>query len=139
MEEILEIQLPPSWRLTSPTKAKPGRSVASLATSSVTTAAMRRHASVRAVRLSLENVLLVVQGFNVPEDSIDVVAHGRDSVDTGGVAEHGTFAAGGPVTWETLISPRDESQMRRLGDGAPTRPRYGCARPSAKNKHPTTR
>lgn len=131
-EEILEIQLPPSWRLTSPIKAEPSRSVVSLAPTSVTTPAMRRHASAWAVRLSLENVLLVVQGFNFPEDSIDVVIHGRDSVDTGGVEEHGTFATGGPVTWETLISPREVSRTRRPGDCSPTSPRYGCTWRSVK-------
>lgn len=133
----LEILVPSSWRLTSPIKAEPGRSVASLATASVTTSAMRRHVSARAVQLSLENVLSVVQGFNIPEDSIDVVVSGRDDVDTGGVAEHGTFADDGPVTWEALISPREERRPRGPDDQSPTRPRYGCTRCSAKNKHPT--
>ena len=76
------------------------------------------------MRLSLENVLPVVQGFNIPEDSIDVVVIGQDDVDTGGVEEHGAFAVGGPVTWETRISPREQSRMRRPGDRSPTRPRY---------------
>jgi hypothetical protein len=65
---------------------------------------------------------------------------GRDGVDTGGVADHGTFAPGGPVTWETLISPREEH--RCYGDPAiksPTITRYGCTRGSAKNNHPATR
>ena len=48
----------------------------------------------QAVRLSLETVLPVVQGVNNPEDRIGVVAVGRDDVGTGGVDEHGTFAAG---------------------------------------------
>ena len=91
------------------------------------------------MRLSLENVLPVVQGFNIPEDSIGIVVVGRDDADTGGVEEHGAFATGGPATWETLISPREQSRMRRPGDRPPTRPRYGCTWCSDKNKHPATR
>jgi hypothetical protein len=36
------------------------------------------------VQLSLEKVLRVVHGFNIAEDSIVVVATGRDDDDTGG-------------------------------------------------------
>jgi hypothetical protein len=89
--------------------------------------------------LSLEKVLPVVQGVNNPEDCIAVVATGRDDDDTGGVEEHGTFAAGEPATWEALISPREESRMRRPGDRSPTRLRHGCTLLSTKNKHPATR
>ena len=91
------------------------------------------------MRLSLENVLPVVQGFNIPEDSIGVVVIGRDDADTGGVEEHGAFAAGGPATWETLTSPREQSRMRNPGDRSPTSARYGCTLRSMKNKHPATR
>jgi hypothetical protein len=133
----LEILVPSSWRLTSPIKAEPGRSVASLATASVTTSAMRRHASAWAVQFSLENVLPVVHGVNKPEDRITVVVTGQDDSDTGGVAEHGTSADDGPVTWEALISPREECRQRGPDDKSPTRPRHGCTRCSDKNKHPT--
>ena len=81
---------------------------------------MRRPASAWAVQLSLENVLPVVHGVNKPEDCIVVVATGRDVNDTGGVAEHGTFADDGPVTWEALISPREECRPRGPDDESPT-------------------
>jgi hypothetical protein len=81
----------------------------------------------------------VVHGFNIPEDSNVVVGTGRDDDDTGGVAEHGTFADDGPVTWEALISPRETCRQRGPDDESPTSPRYGCARRSTKNKHPATR
>ena len=105
----LEILVSPYGCKSRPINAEPGRSVASLAATSVTTSSMRRHASAWAVRFSLETVLSVVQGVNNPEDCIVVVAIGRDDADTGGVVEHGTFATGGPATWEALSSPRENT------------------------------
>ena len=134
----LEILVSPYGCKTRPINAEPGRSVASLAVTSVTTSSMRRHASAWAVRFSLENVLPVVQGFNAPEDRIVVVAIGRDGDDTGEVVEHGTFATGGPATWEALISPREEHRCHgdpainlrreRVPDARVARPRTSIRR-----------
>jgi hypothetical protein len=136
---VLEILESPSWRLTSPTNAEPGRSVASLAASSVTTKSMRRHASAWAVNESAPKL-----SFRWPRVSTILKAAlsssliGRDDGDTGGVADHGTFAIGEPVTWETLIFPREEyrchgdpaTNLRRasVSDAREARPRTSIRR-----------
>jgi len=136
--KTLEILVLPYGCKSRPINAEPGRSVASLAARSVTAPSMRRHVSAWAVRFSLETVLPVVQGVIFPEDCIVVVAIGRDDDDTGEVVEHGTFATGGPATWEALISPREEHRCHgdpatnlrrdRVPDARGARPRTSIRR-----------
>lgn len=71
--------------------------------------AMRRRASGWAVNESAPKMSFRwsrVSAFLKTAPSSSLI--GRDGDDTGGVADHGTSATGGPVTWETLISPREE-------------------------------
>lgn len=135
----LEILVPSSWRLTSPINAEPGRSVASLATTSVTAWSMRRHASAWAVNESAPKMSFRWSKVSTcPKTASSPSLIGRDGDDTGGVADHGTFAAGGPVTWETLISPREDigatgtrrSNLRRtrVTDARAARPRTSIRR-----------
>ena len=45
---------------------------------------------------------------------------GEERTLSGGVGDHGPYAAEGPVTWEALASPRPSPVFRRAGDPSPT-------------------
>lgn len=70
------------------------------------------------------------QGFPFPEGNSDADrAMGEGGGAPGVVFEHGTFEEDGPVTWETLISPRDTPVLRGAGHPSPCTVRVRGRRP----------
>lgn len=121
----LEIRLITQRDRTRSTNAEPGRSVASLATMTVTASAMRRCASTWAVDETVPKM-----HFRWPRVSACLkaassspITKGEETATPRGIGGHGTCVEGGPVTWETLISPREE--YRHRGEPA-TRLRRAC-------------
>lgn len=122
-----------------PANAEPSQPVANLATAPVTESAMRRGASNRAARVSPENFGSSV----VPRASLGLKAaalptdtgQGREA--PGGVVGCGTVEQDGPVTWETLVSPRGNTGDvgSRRPDPSPQRA-CGRARGGEKNERP---
>ena len=83
--------------------------VASLAAWPVTTALMRRYASMRAVGMQPTKGTIpvdVAEGVRLPESNSATTAMGEGRSAAGEVFDHGTYEEDGPVTWEILISPR---------------------------------
>jgi hypothetical protein len=95
------------WK-TRPAQGEPARPVASLATVAAMPSARRRHANVRAVGRRPRNL-----GLPDAERAGRRAGHndlrrpmGEVGTVSGGVFEHSTSEAEGPVTWEALASPR---------------------------------
>lgn len=88
-------------------KPQPGRSVASLATATVTEPTMRRWASGRAVGMQLRN--MPHTGCRGIPSSLKAAASSwataHEDGAPGGVFDHGAFEEDDPVTWEIPVPP----------------------------------
>jgi hypothetical protein len=110
----------------------PPEPVASLAPFLETGSAKRRHANVRAVGLRPRNLsssrmprvlFFFIEGDKGPRRTV-----GKAGAVSGGVYDHSTHEADGPVTREALASPGQMPVLRRAGYWSPTHDTYAGAR-----------
>ena len=99
-----------------PTKAEPGRSVASLAPVATTVRAMRRQAKVwaggyqpRNSQFQMSRRLASLKTEPKRRWGRQGRSRGRVAEDLDGVFDFGTQQEDGPGTWEALMLPRDET------------------------------